>query len=248
MQSQPWRHIQTIKLVVVSFGQIRIAAFYDHVAGGAGAATAAGVFELNAEVQRDIEDRLRLAVLVVRKLAVLELDGLVEIGECHLRHIFILAVQPARGRSGRELSPANAGQPPEHAPFFGRLHDSIRYSGFSCFMSSKSASRRRWARESKRCMLGGKTQVKTGTNFAHEAGQEIHLKAGMKVIIEAGVQISLKGPGGFIDIGPAGVTIQGTMVLINSGGAAGSGSGSSPKDADPVKPDQADDGTNFDKM
>lgn len=45
----------------------------------------------------------------------------------------------------------------------------------------------------------------------------------MKVIIEAGMQISLVGPGGFVDIGPAGVTIQGTMVLINSGGAAGSG-------------------------
>jgi type VI secretion system secreted protein VgrG len=70
---------------------------------------------------------------------------------------------------------------------------------------------------------------KVGQKHALEAGQEIHLKAGMKVIIEAGVQISLKGPGGFIDIGPAGVTIQGTMVLINSGGAAGSGSGSSPE-------------------
>ena len=37
------------------------------------------------------------------------------------------------------------------------------------------------------------------------------------------MQLTLKGPGGFIDIGPAGVTIQGTMVLINSGGAAGAG-------------------------
>jgi len=94
--------------------------------------------------------------------------------------------------------------------------------------------------------VGGKLQEKVGTNAALEAGQEIHLKAGMKVIIEAGVQISLKGPGGFVDIGPAGVTIQGTMVLINSGGAAGSGSGSSPeapqaaKEASPTEPDRAD--------
>jgi type VI secretion system secreted protein VgrG len=50
----------------------------------------------------------------------------------------------------------------------------------------------------------------------------------MKVVIEAGAQLSLKGPGGFIDIGPSGVAIQGTTVLINSGGAAGSGSGASP--------------------
>ncbi len=51
--------------------------------------------------------------------------------------------------------------------------------------------------------VGGNTQEKTGTNWAHEAGNEIHLKAGMKVVIEAGVQLSLKGPGGFIDIGPS---------------------------------------------
>ncbi|MDP2605717.1 MAG: type VI secretion system tip protein TssI/VgrG [Deltaproteobacteria bacterium] len=85
--------------------------------------------------------------------------------------------------------------------------------------------------------IGTNLDEKTGTKFAHEAGQEIHLKAGMKVIIDA-MQVSLKGAGGFVDIGPSGVTIQGTMVLINSGGAAGTGSGSSPKD-----PDEADDGT-----
>jgi type VI secretion system secreted protein VgrG len=76
--------------------------------------------------------------------------------------------------------------------------------------------------------VGTNQQEKVGGRHALEAGQEIHLKAGMKVIIEAGMQLTLKGPGGFIDIGPAGVTVQGTMVLINSGGAAGSGSGSSP--------------------
>jgi type VI secretion system secreted protein VgrG len=95
--------------------------------------------------------------------------------------------------------------------------------------------------------VGGNQQEKIGQNHAVDAGQEIHLKAGMKVIIEAGVQLSLKGPGGFVDISPAGVTIQGTMVLINSGGAAGSGSGSSPvapddpARANPTEPDTADD-------
>jgi type VI secretion system secreted protein VgrG len=90
--------------------------------------------------------------------------------------------------------------------------------------------------------IGQSLDEKTGTKFAHEAGQEIHLKAGMKVIIEA-MQVSIKGAGGFVDVGPAGVTIQGTMVLINSGGSAGTGSGSSPKD-----PDEADDGTKTGKM
>ena len=95
--------------------------------------------------------------------------------------------------------------------------------------------------------VGGSDQIKVGAKQAVEAGQEIHLKAGMKVVIEAGMQVTLKGPGGFVDVGPAGVTIQGTMVLINSGGAAGAGSGSSPaapqdaKDAAPESPTPADD-------
>lgn len=72
--------------------------------------------------------------------------------------------------------------------------------------------------------IGGSLGEKVGGSHSEEAGQDIYIKAGMKVVIEAGMQITLKGPGGFVDIGPAGVTIQGTMVLINSGGAAGSGS------------------------
>lgn len=90
---------------------------------------------------------------------------------------------------------------------------------------------------------------KSGQNFAHEAGQMIHLKGGMTVVIEAGVQLSLKAGGNFIDIGPEGVAIQGTMVMINSGGSAGSGCGSSPQSPkDPKNPDQADDGSKGTKM
>ena len=75
---------------------------------------------------------------------------------------------------------------------------------------------------------GQNWQAKFGANMAAEAGQAIHLKAGMTVVIEAGTQLSLKVGGSFIDIGPAGVTISGPLVKINSGGAAGSGSGASP--------------------
>jgi type VI secretion system secreted protein VgrG len=79
--------------------------------------------------------------------------------------------------------------------------------------------------------VGGDVHIKSGGNIAAQSGpaNEIHLKGGMKVIVEAGMQISLVGPGGFVDIGPAGVTIQGVMVKINSGGSAGSGSGCSPE-------------------
>jgi len=95
--------------------------------------------------------------------------------------------------------------------------------------------------------VGGDQDEKVGTKHALEAGQEIHLKAGMKVIVEAGTQISLKVGGNFVDISPAGVTIMGTMVLINSGGSAGSGSGSHPtaptdaQKAAPTDPETADD-------
>ena len=94
--------------------------------------------------------------------------------------------------------------------------------------------------------VSGNEEVKIGQKLAFDVGTEVHIKAGMKVIIEAGAQVSLKGPGGFVDIGPAGVTIQGTMVLINSGGSAGSGSGASPEA--PEAPDQADDGTKRTKL
>lgn len=97
--------------------------------------------------------------------------------------------------------------------------------------------------------VGENLYEKSGTTWAHEAGETIHLKAGMTVIIEAATQLSLKVGGNFIDISPAGVSIVGTMVMINSGGAAGSGPGSSPTDPkDPKDPDQADDGSKGTKM
>jgi type VI secretion system secreted protein VgrG len=95
--------------------------------------------------------------------------------------------------------------------------------------------------------VGQNLQEKSGMNYAHEAGMEIHLKAGMNVVIEAGMELTIKAGASFINIGPAGIAVSGTpLVLINSGGAAGAGSGSSPQD--PQKPDEADDGSKGGKM
>jgi type VI secretion system secreted protein VgrG len=97
--------------------------------------------------------------------------------------------------------------------------------------------------------VGGDLQEKVGMNYALESGMAVHVKAGMTMVLEAGVQLSLKVGGNFIDISPAGIAIQGTLVLINSGGAAGSGSGASPqspsdpKEANPTAPTPADDST-----
>lgn len=96
---------------------------------------------------------------------------------------------------------------------------------------------------------------KVGMNYALEAGMNAYIKGGMNVTIEAGMELTLKGAGGFITIGPAGVAISGTMVLINSGGAAGAGSppqitepDAPASPAQPADPDKADDGTKGGKM
>jgi type VI secretion system secreted protein VgrG len=96
---------------------------------------------------------------------------------------------------------------------------------------------------------GQNVQEKCGQNYAHEAGMEIHLKAGMNVVIEAGMELTIMASGNFINIGPAGIAISGTLVLITSGGAAGSGSPSNPTSPkSPQDPDTADDGSKGTKL
>jgi type VI secretion system secreted protein VgrG len=93
--------------------------------------------------------------------------------------------------------------------------------------------------------VGKDQHVKVTKNHALDVSKEIHLKAGTSLVVEATQDLTLKGPGGFIRIDSSGVTIRGTMVRINSGGSAGSGSGASPEVPDeaieavidePVKP------------
>jgi type VI secretion system secreted protein VgrG len=76
----------------------------------------------------------------------------------------------------------------------------------------------------------GDDQQKVGQKFALDAGAEIHLKAGANLVIEC-PQITLKSGGNFVSITPAGVAIKGVMIMLNSGGAAGSGAGASPEKA-----------------
>ena len=97
---------------------------------------------------------------------------------------------------------------------------------------------------------GMNLQEKVGMNYALDAGMAVHIKAGMTCVIEAGVQLSLKVGGNFVDLNPAGVFINGTLLMLNSGGSAGSGAGCSTtspsaaakaEDANPDKPVVADD-------
>jgi type VI secretion system secreted protein VgrG len=79
---------------------------------------------------------------------------------------------------------------------------------------------------------------KVGSKYALESGTEIHLKSGTNLVIECGTTLTLKVGGNFININSGGIFIKGSMVMINSGGAAGSGSGANPEI--PKKPKEAD--------
>jgi Rhs element Vgr protein len=98
--------------------------------------------------------------------------------------------------------------------------------------------------------IGGKKSLEVvgdvGEDFkgshSEKVGTNLYLKAGMNVVIEAGMQLTLKVGGNFVTIDPSGVAIVGTLVRINSGGAAGSGTPvvlqppSAPLEADKAKP------------
>lgn len=85
---------------------------------------------------------------------------------------------------------------------------------------------------------------KVGSKYALESGSEIHLKSGTNLVIECGTSITLKVGGNFININASGIFIKGAMVMINSGGAAGSGSGAKPETPKPPKEaDKAEEGS-----
>ncbi len=88
---------------------------------------------------------------------------------------------------------------------------------------------------------GSEIHAKAGQNVAIEGGMGVHIKAGMAAVIEAGASLTLKVGGNFININSGGIFIKGTMVMINSGGAAGSGGGCSPER--PKVPKEADNAT-----
>jgi type VI secretion system secreted protein VgrG len=77
---------------------------------------------------------------------------------------------------------------------------------------------------------------KAGMNVGIEAGMSMHVKSGMTLVLESGVGLTLKVGGNYITLNPAGIQMQGTLVLINSGGAALSGQGI--KDAGPKAPEE----------
>jgi type VI secretion system secreted protein VgrG len=66
----------------------------------------------------------------------------------------------------------------------------------------------------------GREGVKlSGTKVEVKSREDGTFNVAKNLVIQAGMSLTLKGPGGHIVIDASGVSIQGTMVLINSGGA-----------------------------
>lgn len=85
---------------------------------------------------------------------------------------------------------------------------------------------------------GTDIREKAGADYALQAGNEIHLIAGTNLVLESGATITIKAGGGFITIGPEGISIKGVKVKINSTGVPGNGAGASPEL--PKQPAEAD--------
>lgn len=76
-------------------------------------------------------------------------------------------------------------------------------------------------------------QERVEKRYALKTGKELYLRCAEVIMGEAGQDVTIAGPGGFIRIDAAGVTIKGTMVYINEGGVkAGDGTGPKTEEAE----------------
>lgn len=83
---------------------------------------------------------------------------------------------------------------------------------------------------------GGDIDISVGQGLTVGATAAVHLK-GLGVVIDGGTQLCIKAGGSFITLGPEGVTIQGPVTKINSGGSAGSAkSAAAANPAAPLEP------------
>ncbi len=69
--------------------------------------------------------------------------------------------------------------------------------------------------------VGGSQHEKMGGSHLLEADGDVHIKSAAQIVLSA-PDITLKGGGGFVRVDAGGVTLQGTLVKINAGGAPGS--------------------------
>ncbi|MFV0453775.1 MAG: type VI secretion system tip protein TssI/VgrG [Pseudomonas sp.] len=123
-------------------------------------------------------------------------------------------------------------------------HDTVEANAYSEFQAEEHRTthgdRKTEVRANDHLTIGDSQHIKLGNGQFIKAGQEIHLSSGLKVVLEAGSELTLKGGGSFIKLDGGGVTLVGPVIKINSGGAAGGGSGAAPVLPGAVKPADAD--------
>ena len=123
-------------------------------------------------------------------------------------------------------------------------HDTVEANAYSHFKAEEHrtthADRKTEIKANDHLTVGDSQHIKLGNGQFIQAGQEIHLSSGLKVVLEAGSELTLKGGGSFIKLDGGGVTLVGPVIKINSGGAAGSGSGAAPVLPGAVRPADAD--------
>jgi len=108
-------------------------------------------------------------------------------------------------------------------------HDTVEANSYSKFRAEEHrtthADRKTEIRANDHLTVGNSQHLKIGTGQFIEAGNEIHYYAGSKVVIDAGMELTASGGGSFLKLDPSGVTLSGATIRMNSGGAAGKGSG-----------------------
>ncbi|WBL60234.1 type VI secretion system tip protein VgrG [Stutzerimonas stutzeri] len=108
-------------------------------------------------------------------------------------------------------------------------HDTVEANSYSEFRAEEHrtthADRKTEIRANDHLTVGNSQHLKIGTGQFIEAGNEIHYYAGSKVVIDAGMELTASGGGSFLKLDPSGVTLSGATIRMNSGGAAGKGSG-----------------------
>jgi len=88
MQCQARGHVEAILFIVIHGGEVVVALLDDHMAGGAGARSTAGMFNVKAEMFGKVEQAEGFAVVAVRNRFRGELVGGSIVRERDFRHDF----------------------------------------------------------------------------------------------------------------------------------------------------------------
>ncbi|MBJ7224045.1 MULTISPECIES: type VI secretion system Vgr family protein, partial [unclassified Brenneria] len=107
----------------------------------------------------------------------------------------------------------------DHHQFIGRNFIQKIAESFKRFIGGGEITHIEGSRQT---TLSGSEETLIGAHQRTVVNTDSYLKAA-DIVLEAGQALTIKAPGGFIKIDGAGVTISGTVVKINEGGAAGVG-------------------------